>query len=639
MLNFLTIAGESSVCGRDSSRQISGCDRRLSALSRSFDSSTPHMDPWSFDVPSTSVPSKAHAVPAFLTKTFNTECDDVNRPPSLNTLLRSLQQLTSSGSDIRGRFVDHPRLGSIASVAHAIGRLPPGSQPPLTPLAAHCFGHALAQQLLEHSGDDDHNTIEIVIGQDPRLHGMRLADALARGAESANPTRIRVLYTGLATTPACASFLKLHGCQAAVMVTASHLPPDRNGFKIFYPDDMIRRMTQRELLEDLGARAMDCANAWYNAGLLPPSSGNAAVMCSQHVQYMPAYLESLKQAIIDQANRGSHPLQGFKIVLNAGNGAGGCFQQVLTDLGADPTVSIHLVPDGNFPNQVPNPEYAPMIQETVKACEEVHADLGIMLDTDADRCGFVAPSVVEEDGTRSDYQPLNRNRLIALLGVMFAESSPGCAFVTDSVTSEGLATFLQDTLGLVHVRYLKGYANVIGKARELTESGELNAEVAIETSGHCALKENDYLDDGTYTAAKVLVAMARQSPRSSLLDLISSMEELDEIAELRMNVKDESLDTLREAFDVCQSAVETLCESKEEWEIDRENLEGIRVRVGKQNQFMMLRKSLHDPVISLQLEVQSKEEGRKLVVEPLVELISSHQLLRDCLDTATLEAY
>jgi hypothetical protein len=51
------------------------------------------------------------------------ECDDVNRPPSLNMLLRTLHQLTHEGSstDIRGRFVDHKRVGTVASVAHEIG--------------------------------------------------------------------------------------------------------------------------------------------------------------------------------------------------------------------------------------------------------------------------------------------------------------------------------------------------------------------------------------------------------------------------------------------------------------------------------------------------------------------------------------
>jgi len=80
----------------------------------------------------------------------------------------------------------------------------------------------------------------------------------------------------------------------------------------------------------------------------------------------------------------------------------------------------------------------------------------------------------QQQQQRADYEPLNRNRLIALLGVIFAESSPGCTFVTDSVTSEGLESFLQDTLGLHHVRYLKGYANVIEKARELNNNNNNN---------------------------------------------------------------------------------------------------------------------------------------------------------------------
>jgi hypothetical protein len=68
-----------------------------------------------------------------------------------------------------------------------------------------------------------------------------------------------------------------------------------------------------------------------------------------------------------------------------------------------------------------------------------------------------------------------------------------------------LEAFLQDDLGLQHVQYFKGYANVINKARKLTEAGIANAEVAIETSGHCAMQENGYLDDGTHTAVKAIV--------------------------------------------------------------------------------------------------------------------------------------
>jgi phosphomannomutase len=593
-------------------------------------------------------------------QTLNTECDNVNRPPSLNILLRSIQLLAGSGSDIRGRFVDHARLGSISAVAHEIGRQQRleggGTYPSLTPFAAHCFGYALADMLLEEqqqknakNSDDKTNTIiTIALGQDPRTHGMRLTDALARGAESRLPGTIRVVYTGIATTPACAAFCRLlKTADAAVMVTASHLPGDRNGMKFYTA--AAAGMTRADIAQ-LGMRAMAHAETWYATGNVPPTSGHDSVFCSEWVDWMPAYADMLQQAVVREVQSGTAlPLQGLKIVFNPGNGAGSFFQSVLENLGADATSSIHLEPDGTFPNGIPNPESDDMMQQTIQACEKTQADLGIMLDTDADRCGFVVPrTVVTDDASgsitkRSDYEPLNRNRLIALLGVVFSRSDPGCAVVTDSVTSEGLTTFLEQ-LGLKHVRYLKGYANVINKAKELTESGQLNAALAIETSGHCAMQENDYLDDGTYTAVKVVSLLAREraAGTASLLDLIKDMPELDEICELRCPVKDGSLETMREVFDFCALGMERSCEGEdpavEAWQIDTENLEGIRIRTGNGG-FMMLRKSLHDPIISLQIEARSKQEARAFVVEPLLRLFEAEELIKSTLDMSVLQEY
>eukprot|EP00558_Chaetoceros_sp_UNC1202_P009710 CAMPEP_0197247134 /NCGR_PEP_ID=MMETSP1429-20130617/26123_1 /TAXON_ID=49237 /ORGANISM="Chaetoceros sp., Strain UNC1202" /LENGTH=402 /DNA_ID=CAMNT_0042707967 /DNA_START=33 /DNA_END=1242 /DNA_ORIENTATION=+ len=350
---------------------------------------------------------------------------------------------------------------------------------------------------------------------------------------------------------------------------------------------------------------------------------------------MPKYENFLRSAILREVPSSessnidqSLPLAGLRIVLNAGNGSGYFFNKILQDLGADVSNSIHLTPDGTFPPKtgVPNPEYSAMIDETTAVCEACEADIGIMLDTDADRCGFVVPtsSSGKENGA-VQYEALNRNRLIALLAVIFQSSSPGCTFVTDSVTSEGLASFLKN-LGLNHVRYLKGYANVIGKARELTESGKALAEVAIETSGHCAMRENGYLDDGTYTAVKVIGLLARVSRskskngegRMSLLDLISELDEKEEVQELRMDVSDGSLDTTNLIFQTIVKLIETGCADENKgWELDTDNLEGVRVRIGDGG-FFMLRKSLHDPIISLQVEGSSVQSIRDNVVSPIL---------------------
>ena len=251
----------------------------------------------------------------------------------------------------------------------------------------------------------------------------------------------------------------------------------------------------------------------------------------------------------------------------------------------------------------------------------------------ADRAGFVLPRIVKEDGQKSNYEPLNKNRLIALLSVVFGTSSPGCTIVTDSTTSEGLNAFLEEKLGLRHYRFLRGYANVIGKAQELTNSGEANAEVAIETSGHCAMKENGYVDDGTYTAVKIIGLLARTvaSGQGSLLDLISDLEELQYEEEFRFKATDGLLDTTTTIFNKLSKSLKEKCNSMDEWTLDGDNLEGVRVRLSSGG-FFMIRQSLHDPVISFQVESISQEVAAEKVMAPMRDLVSS----LDSLDYSSL---
>jgi phosphomannomutase len=442
------------------------------------------------------------------------------------------------------------------------------------------------------------------------------------------------------------------------MVTASHLPDDRNGFKFF---DTYHGGFRKEQINEMLEIAQEHAQVWFDMGILPPTSvGN--VYCSEYVNWMDHYKQQLENALLRQVNQNASfspakdylPLKGLKIVLNSGNGSGGFFREVLANLGADVEGSINTTPDSAFPRGVPNPENDSMIQETILACEEANADLGVLLDTDADRCGMVAPRTYtkiftnqgdkEEYFEPSDYEPLNRNRLIALMGVIYARQSPGCAIVTDSVTSNGLSKFLEKDLNLKHIRYLRGYANVIQKAKSVNAELSVTAEVAIETSGHCAVRENDFLDDGTFTALKVLglLAQERQSKfasRKSLLDLISSLEELDEVTEFRLPGKDGGLESVIRLFDLVTLDIETHCEQQPEWSVDHNNLEGIRVSTGTDGGFFLLRKSLHDPVICLQVESSSKEVARKLITEPLLQLFHSEPLTLEVLDLSALEQY
>uniref|UniRef100_A0A7S3DUA4 Uncharacterized protein n=1 Tax=Entomoneis paludosa TaxID=265537 RepID=A0A7S3DUA4_9STRA len=138
-----------------------------------------------------------------------------------------------------------------------------------------------------------------------------------------------------------------------------------------------------------------------------------------------------------------------------------------------------------------------------------------------------------------------------------------------------------------------------------------------------------------------LLTRLRQDPEqaaTSLLELIADLQELDIIEELRFPMTDDSLDTMHQVFDVCAKGIERTCQDLEPWSLDTENLEGIRVRVGE-GQFFMLRKSLHDPIISLQLEALDRDQAQTLIVDPLMALLESDEPIKSSLDLNILRNF
>src|SRR5699024_4485661 len=107
--------------------------------------------------------------------------------------------------------------------------------------------------------------------------------------------------------------------------------------------------------------------------------------------------------------------------------------------------------------------------------KESGAELGIIFDTDVDRS-----SAVDEHG-----REISRNGIVAMAAALIADQHPGTTVVTDSITSRQLTAFLEDNLGLSHLRFKRGYKNVINKAKELCDNGT-DSQLAIETSGHAA---------------------------------------------------------------------------------------------------------------------------------------------------------
>ncbi|MBQ5422220.1 MAG: phosphomannomutase/phosphoglucomutase, partial [Clostridium sp.] len=450
------------------------------------------------------------------------------------------------------------------------------------PLAAY-IARAFASYLSEKLGKPA-SELRIGVGHDSRMTAPQMKAGCLLGLSMA-----KAYDCGLITTPAmfCSTVLPGSNFDGAVMITASHLPFNRNGMKFFTKDGALSKAELTQILEQAaalaGVFAEESPETLLTSDKLPVGDGTVTVFDMKSL-----YCEHMKEII--RANSGSDeekPLTGLRIAVDSGNGASGFFaSDILEPLGADTEGSQFLNPDGTFPNHVPNPEDKTAMEAIQKATLEHHADLGVIFDCDGDRAAVVF----------SDGMPVNRNTLIALLGVIVAEQAPGSTVVTDSVTSDELAEFLEGSLGLKHLRFKRGYKNVIDKGIELNAAGE-TCELAIETSGHGAFKENYFSDDGAYIAAKIIGRLARIRREGKTLEsLIADLRQPAEAAEIRLSITAEDFKAYGQQV---LEDFRAFCAADPRFHIVSPNYEGVRVAFDDEEVkgWLLIRLSLHDPVL------------------------------------------
>ncbi len=479
-----------------------------------------------------------------------------------------------SGSDVRGIAV--------------------GEDAVLTLDVARSLGSAFVRMLAAHTGKAADSLI-VSIGRDSRISGPELLSAAASGMAQAGA---KVLDFGLCTTPAMYMSTLAEGFKAdgAVMVTASHHPYRLNGLKFFEEKGGLSGEEITQLLQD--ASTLSCKSL--------PGGGSVTQR-----PFLPAYQKLLANRIKKGLGVSvARPLSGLHVVVDAGNGAGGFYADMLQSLGAWVDGSQFLNPDGMFPNHMPNPENEEAMASISAAVTRAKADLGVIFDADCDRA-----AVVDDTG-----REINRNRLIALISAILLNEKPGLTIVTDSVTSSGLAQFITEWGG-VHYRYKRGYRNVIDEAIRLNASG-IDCPLAIETSGHAAFRENHFLDDGMYLTTLLIVeAMKRKQAGKTLGSLIAELREPVESAEIRLKI---TVPDFRQAGKAAIQQVLDYAASTENWHIAPDSREGVRINFdlneGFANGWFLLRLSVHDPVLPLNVE-SDVPGGMRYMLESLLEAV------------------
>jgi len=376
---------------------------------------------------------------------------------------------------------------------------------------------------------------------------------------------IHVTDIGLVPTPVMYYTLFKKNLGGGIMITASHNPPEYNGFKAMVGHDTLSGDQIRELY-DLACRE----------DFPPEKPGSIQVVCMNET-YMREILASLDMG------------RKIKTVIDCGNGTAGITAMPLYQkMGVD-VVGLYTEVDGSFPNHHPDPTKAENLADLIAAVREHNADLGIGFDGDADRIGVV-------DGRG---RILWGDQLLVLLARDVLSRHPGRTVISEVKASEVLYEEIRKAGGKA-IMWKAGHSLIKKKIFEE------NAVLAGEVSGHVFFNDHWYgFDDGVYTGARLLEILSRHT---------KNLSELRDSIPTRVNTPEQYVDIPEEIkFAVVKQVVEAF---RKEYEVI--DIDGARVRFPFG--WALVRASNTQPALVIRFEADTEENLESIRSRVLGEL-------------------
>jgi len=268
----------------------------------------------------------------------------------------------------------------------------------------------------------------VVVGRDARTSSIMLEEALVAGLLSAGAS---VARAGLAPTPALA-YATRDGFACGVAITASHNPPEYNGFKPWNPDGSAFDAAQRADVEKRMAAADPPRPDWRGVGasrVYEDATGRHA------------------RAIVERLGTLPRPL---RVVVDCGNGAASLESPLLMRALGASVVTLNAQPDGTFPGRPSEPS-AENLRALSEVVRQTGADLGLAHDGDADRLAAVdergravagdalVALFARASGARRVAVPVDTSLLVddALPGVAIDRTRVGDAYVSETLRRTG----------------------------------------------------------------------------------------------------------------------------------------------------------------------------------------------------------
>jgi phosphomannomutase/phosphoglucomutase len=307
----------------------------------------------------------------------------------------------------------------------------------------------------------DKGARRVSVGRDCRLSSPELSKFLTKGLTESG---VSVIDLGMVPTPLLYFSIHNLNVDGGIQITGSHNPPEFNGLKIclgkgsVYGEEIqkIRKIVESSVF----------------------SSGNGSI---ETEDIKPSYIEYLGHNITSGAS-------GSRVVVDAGNGAGGHVAcEVYRNMGFE-VVPLFCEPDGRFPNHHPDPTIPENLATLISRVKDEKADLGIAFDGDADRIG-----VVDKEGN-----VIWGDQLMIIFARDLLLRHPGAAIIGEVKCSQVLYDDIEAHGGRA-IMWKAGHSLIKSKMKEE------HALLAGEMSGHLFFGERYFgFDDAIYAVARLL---------------------------------------------------------------------------------------------------------------------------------------
>ena len=260
----------------------------------------------------------------------------------------------------------------------------------------------LANYILEKCGEEGKNK-GVVIAYDSRYKSEEFCIEAAKTLAACGIKTY--IFDSLRPTPQLSFAVRHLGCVAGIVITASHNPPEYNGYKVYWTDG-------GQVCPDIAKEIITEVNKIEDYSTIPTTDSNSELIITLDETVDRAFCDAVKEQVINQEliNKVGKDL---KIIFTPIHGTGNLpIRRVLSEVGFEnvSVVKEQEMPDSNFSTVAyPNPEEKEVFDIAIEMAKKDGADIIIGTDPDCDRVGVV---VKDNDG---EYIVLNGNQVGSLL--------------------------------------------------------------------------------------------------------------------------------------------------------------------------------------------------------------------------------